>query len=108
MIERVPTYGCSNFIETYTKGFPSLYVGDIERVPISTSTSPLDFHEVDTREREDEELHLQEPHFLAGSLKMSECRIKEALKNLHRTSALMKNTCWKLEEKSSIEYMENF
>ena len=54
MIERVPTDGCSNFIETSMEGFPPLYVGDIdisleEKVPISTSTSPLEFHEVDTR-----------------------------------------------------------
>ena len=57
--------------------FLSLYVGDIdisleEKIPISTSTSPLEFHEVDTREREEEEVHLQETHFIARSLKMSE------------------------------------
>ena len=77
MIRRVPTKGCSNFTETSTKVFPYLYVGDIdislkEKVPRSTSTSPLEFHEIYTREREEEEVHLQEPHFLPGSLKMSE------------------------------------
>ena len=55
-----------------------LSIGDIEisleeKVPILTSTSPLEFHEVDIGEREEEEVHLQEPHFIAGSLKMSEC-----------------------------------
>ena len=39
---------------------------------------------------------------------MSECRTIEALHNLHRTSALMKNTCWKLEEKYSIKDMDKF
>ena len=63
MVERVPTERCSNFTKTSTEGCPSLYVGDIEilieeKVPRSTSTSPLEFHEVDTREREDEEVHL--------------------------------------------------
>ena len=46
------------------EGCPSLYVGDIEisleeKVSRSTSTSPLEFHEVDIREREEEEVHLQ-------------------------------------------------
>ena len=77
MVERVPTERCSNFTKTSIEGFPSLYFGDIdilieENVPISTSTSPLEFHEVDPREREEEEVYLQETHFLAGSLKMSE------------------------------------
>ena len=76
MIERVPTDGCSNFTETSTEGCPYPYVGDIEisleeKAPRSTSTSPLDFHEVDPREREEEEVHMQEPHFLVGSLEMS-------------------------------------
>ena len=39
---------------------------------------------------------------------MSECKIKEALHTLHRTSALMTNLCWNLEEKHSIEDMEKF
>ena len=77
MVGRVPTERCSNFTKTSIEGYPSLYVGDIEisleeKVPRSTSTSPLEFHEVDPREREEEEVHMQEPHFLAGSLKMSE------------------------------------
>ena len=113
MIERVPTDGCSNFIEISMEGFPSLYVGDIEisleeKIPRSTSTSPLEFHEVDTREREEEEVHLQEPHFLVGSLKTSKCRITESIHTLHRTSALMENICWNLEENCSIEDMEKF
>ena len=63
MIERVPTDGCSNFTKTYTKGYTTLYVGDIdisleEKVPRSTFTSPLRFHEVDTRERKEEEVDL--------------------------------------------------
>ena len=77
MVLRVPTDGCSNFIETYTEVSPYLYAGDLqisleEKVARSTYTSPLEFHEADPREREEEEVHLQEPHFLAGSLKMSE------------------------------------
>ena len=39
---------------------------------------------------------------------MSECRIKEALQTLHRTSTMMKNIHWNLEEKYSIEDMEKF
>ena len=39
---------------------------------------------------------------------MSECKIKEDLHTLNRTYALMKNICWKLEEKSSIEGIEKF
>ena len=79
-----------------------------EKVPISTSTSPLEFHEVDPREREEEEVHVPPPHFISESLKMSECKIKEALHTLHGTHALMKNLCWKLEEKYSMEDMEKF
>ena len=69
---------CSKLIETSTEGCPFLYVGDIKispegKVPRSTSTSPLEFYEVDPREREEEEeVHLEEPHFLVGSLKISE------------------------------------
>ena len=77
MVEGVPTDRCSNFTKTYTEGFPSLYVGDIdisleEKVTRSTSTSPLEFHEVDTKERKEEEVNPQEPHFLAGSLNICE------------------------------------
>ena len=39
---------------------------------------------------------------------MSECNIKEAVYTLHGTYALMKNICWKLEEKYSMEYLEKF
>ena len=108
MVERVPTDGCSSFSETSTEGCPPLYVGDIEisleeKVPISSSTSPLEFHEVDPREREEEEVHLQEPHLLAGSLKMSDCNVKQFLHTLHGTHALMMNVYWNLEEKYSME-----
>ena len=77
MVERVPTDGCSNFTETSTEGCPCLYVGDIEislkeKVPRSTSTSPLKFHEAGPREKEEEEAHLAEHHFIIGSLNMSE------------------------------------
>ena len=53
----------SSFSDTSTKGCPPLYVGDIyisleENIPRSTSTSPLEFHEVDPRDREEEEVHL--------------------------------------------------
>ena len=63
MLETIPIDGCSSFSSTYTEGCTPLYVGNIdisleEKVPISTSTSPLEFHEVDPREREEEDVHL--------------------------------------------------
>ena len=56
MVERVPTDGFSSFSETYIEACTPIYFGDIdisleEKVPRSTSTSPLEFHEVDPRER---------------------------------------------------------
>ena len=57
---------------------------------------------------EEEEVHLPEIHFILGSLKMSDCKIKDSLHTLHGTHALMKNICWKLEEKYSMEDMEKF
>ena len=68
IFERVPTDGCSSFSETSTEGCPPLHIGDMkislkEKVPRSTSTSPLEFHEVDPRDREEEEVHLPETHF---------------------------------------------
>ena len=107
MVSRTSTDGCS-----------PLYVGDIEihiedmdasthsfdhdeedlvaaqKEPRSTSTSPLEFHEVDPRKDEEEEVNLPELHFLAWPLKMSEFKIKEALHTLHVTHALMTNFCW--------------
>ena len=79
--ERVPIDGFSSFIETSIEVCPPLYVGVIyisleENVPRSTSTSPLKFHEVNPRERGEEEVHLPELHFLVGSLNMTECNIK--------------------------------
>ena len=77
MVERVPISGCSSLNETSTEGFPLIYVNEIyipheEKVPRSTSTSPLKFHEAGPREKEEEEAHLAEHHFIIGSLNMSE------------------------------------
>ena len=63
MVERVSTNGCSSFSETSIEGCPPLYVCDIdisleEKIPRSTSTSPLEFHEVDPKDREEQEVHL--------------------------------------------------
>ena len=90
-----------NYEGVPTDGFSHLYVGDIEinfksvvvsqnyikhenedlveveEETISTSPSPLDLHEVGPRNKEEyEEVHLQEPHFLEGSLKMNENNIQ--------------------------------
>ena len=41
----------------------------VEEETRSTSPSPLELHEVGPRKKEEyEEVHLQEPHFLEGSL----------------------------------------
>ena len=121
--ERVPNDGCSQ-----------IYAGDIEIIfqnvvarqishehkyeeivvanekPRSTSPSPLEIHEVvPSNKEEDEEVHLQEPHFLEGSLKMNEKKIQESLRILHDTQALVSNSCWRatsLEEASFLEDME--
>ena len=72
--------------------------------------SPLELHEVGpSKKEEDEEVHLQEPHFLEGSLNMNENNIQESLIILHDTQALVSNYCWRstsLEETSFLEYME--
>ena len=72
--------------------------------------SPLELHEVGTsKKEEDEAFHLQEPHFLEGSLKMNEKNIQESLSILHETQELVSNYYWRansLEETSFLEYME--
>ena len=93
-----------NYERVPTDGWSQLYVGDIEiRFEIvvarktsikhenedlvaieeetrSTSPSPLELHEVGPiNKEEDEEVHLQEPNFLEGSLNMNENNIQEAL-----------------------------
>ena len=58
----------------------------------------------------EEEEHLEEPHLLAGSLKMDEQKIQEALKILHDTHASVSKTFWEaylMEYQSSFEIMEN-
>ena len=53
---------------------------------------------------------MKEPHFLEGSLKMNEKKIREALSIIHDTQALVSNSCWRatsLEEPSFLEDMEN-
>ena len=60
-------------------------------------------------EKEEKE-HLQEPHMLAGSLKMDEQKIQEALKILHDIHGLVSNMCWEadlMEDQSSFEAMPN-
>ena len=89
MKQRASTDGCLNYEGVPTDGFSQLYVGDIEirfknvaasqnsikdenedlvaveEETISTSPSPLELHEVGPRKKEeDEEVHLQEPHFI--------------------------------------------
>ena len=67
-------------------------------------------HEIDPMMENEEEEHLQEPHILAGSLKMDEHKIQEALKILHDTHASVSKMCWEaalMEDQSSFEAMEN-
>ena len=131
--EGVPTDGCSH-LYVGTDGCSHLYVGDIEitfesvaaiKTSIKhendylvafeeetrwTSPSPLELHEVGPSKKEEhEEVHLQEPHFLEGSLKMNENKIQYSLRILHDTKPLIKNSCWKissLEDPSFLEDME--
>ena len=131
MKQRESTDGCLNYEGVPTDGCSHLYVGDIdiafesvsarqssikheneylvavEEETISTSPSPLELHEVGPcKKEEDEEVHLQEPHFLEGSLNMNEKKIQEALSILHDTQALVSNSCWRatsLEEPSFLE-----
>ena len=96
MKQRASTDGCLNYEGVPTNGCSQLYVGDIEirfqnvvasqnsikheneylvvveEETQSTYPSPLELHEVGPRKKEeDEEVHLQEPHFLEGSLNMN-------------------------------------
>ena len=67
-------------------------------------------HEIDLVMENEEEEHLQEPHLLAGSLKMDEQKIQEALKILHDTHDSMSNMCLDaalIEDQYSFEAMEN-
>ena len=102
--------GCLNYEGVPTDGFSQLCVGHIEirfqnfsatqisskheneylvaveEETRSTSSSPLELHEVGPSKKEEyEEVNLQEPHFLEGSLNMIEYKIQEALRILHGT-----------------------
>ena len=135
MKQRESNDGCLNYEGVTTDGFSHLYVCDIEitfesvaasqnsikheneylvaveEETRSTSPSPLELHEVGpSKKEEDEEVHLQEPHFLEGSLNMNEKNIQEALRILHDTKSLVSNCCCKfssLEDPSFLEDMEN-
>ena len=63
-----------------------------------------------SKKEEDDEVHLQEPHFIEGSLKMNENNIQDTLRILHDTKSLLSNSCYRatsLEEPSFLEDMEN-
>ena len=92
-MKQIPsTDGCLNYEGVPTDGCSQIYVGDIEinfasfyasqtsikheneylvaveEETRSTSPSPLELHEFGPRKKEeDEEVNLQEPHFLEGS-----------------------------------------
>ena len=114
MKQRAFTDGCLNYEGVPTDRCSQLYVGDIEirfqnvvasqvssqhenedlvaveEETRSTSPSPLEHHEVvPSKKEEDEEVHLQETHFLEGSLKMNEKKIQESLRILHDTQSLV-------------------
>ena len=102
MKQRAFTNGCLNYEGVPTDGCSHLYVGDIEitfeivstiqnsmkhenedlvaveEETRSTSPSPLELHEVGPSidKEEYEEVHLQEPNFLEGSLNMNENKIQ--------------------------------
>ena len=62
-----------------------------------------------SKKEEYEEVNLQEPHFLEGSLKMNENKIQESLSIVHDTQSLVSNSCWRatsLEDPSFLKYME--
>ena len=118
--QRESTDGCLNCEGVPTDGCSQLYVGDIyiifqnvaashnsikdeneylvavEEETRSTSPSPLELHEVGPSKKEEYgEVHLQEPHFVEGSLKMNEKKIQESLSILHDTQALASNSYWR-------------
>ena len=73
------------------------YLVAVEEETISTSPSPLELHDVGpSKKEEDDEVHLQELHFLERSLKMNEKNIQDALSILHDTQALVSNYCWRV------------
>ena len=96
MDQREYTAACLKYEGAPTDGFSHFYFGEIEitfesvsaiqtsikhenedlvvveEETRSTSPSPLELHEVGPRKKEeDEEVHLQETHFLEGSLNMN-------------------------------------
>ena len=73
---------------------------------VSIPLPPHELHEVDPVMKYEEKVHLQEPHFLAGSLMMDEQTIQEALKALHGIHVLVSKIYWNMEETSSMEDME--
>ena len=102
--EGVPTDGCSQIyvgdIENRFQNFDASqisskheneYLVAVEEETRSTSPSPLELHhEVGpSKKEEEEEVHLQEPHFIEGSLNMNENNIQEALIILHDTVGLL-------------------
>ena len=114
-----------------TDGCSSLYVGDIEipieeivasihsfehrdlaveqKDPGSTFTSPLELHEVDSTDDE-EEVYSHEPSHLVGSLNMGEKKINKSLHILHNTHVSLSDLCLRatsLEDSSFLEAMEN-
>ena len=94
---------------------PNYVVEELKDEYIAETTYGSDFktssalHEIDPVMENEEEEHLQEPHLLAGSLKMDEQKIQEAL-IIHDTHASVSKMCWKsslMEDQSSFEAMEN-
>ena len=88
--ERVPIDGCSQLyvgdIEIIFESFYAIQTSfkhenqdlvSVEEEIRSTSPPPLELHEVgSSKKEEDEGVHLQEPHFLEGSLNMNEKNIQ--------------------------------
>ena len=83
--ERVPTDECSQIyvgdieirFESVATSKTSIkheneYLVVVEEETRSTSSSPLELHEVGpSKKEEDDEIHLQEPNFIEGSLNMN-------------------------------------
>ena len=100
--EGVPTDGCSHLcvgdieitFESVAASQTSIkheneYLVEAEEETRSISPSSLELHEVGPSKKEEDEVHLQEPHFIEGSLNMNENNIQEALSVLHDTQALV-------------------
>ena len=135
MKRRASTDGCLKYEGVPTNGCSHLYVGDIEitfesvvasqnsikhenedlvaveEETISTSPSPLDLHEVGpSKKEEDEEVHLQEPHFLEGSLKMNEKKIQRVMCNIKGNFMSLifdRNQLFELNELLQDAYLKN-